>query len=98
MSRPPDPASVPPYGQNDVLQPYDLPVTSLQAFSSSASRSPDVLQPYDLPVTRGVRKRMIALPNLGIRCFAGQQAVNDGADGRLIRRAQSRAHHIAVLI
>ena len=27
MSRPPDPASVPPYGQNDVLQPYDLPVT-----------------------------------------------------------------------
>ena len=45
-----------------------------------------------------MRKRMIALPNLGIRCFAGQQAVNDGADGRLIRRAQSRAHHIAVLI
>ena len=36
-----------------MLQPYDLPVTSLQAFSSSASRSPDVLQPYDLPVTRG---------------------------------------------
>ena len=41
------------YGQNDVLQPYDLPVTSLQAFSSSASRLFDVLQPYDLPVTRG---------------------------------------------
>ena len=41
------------YGQNAVLQPYDLPVNGGEGQNA-------VLQPYDLPVTRGGKQAKCA--------------------------------------